>query len=111
MKEIKTFNSLLNQVRKNLIEWDSLELVEEHTCCELVDGDMLKAIEKFALDYVNLTHKDCDILWNKRYGVYSYCNNKDDVKIQLVIDALDYNLIGEKMTLTQAKKKAIELSK
>ena len=35
---------------------------------------------------------------------------KNDIKVQLLIDALDYNLIGEKMTVAQMKRKALKES-
>ena len=110
MKNFKTFNGLLNYVKKDLIENGNFDLVGEYTCIELVEGTTAKIITQYALDNITLSHKECKILWNRHYGMYSYCNSKDDVKIQLLIDALDYNLIGEKMTVAQMKKKALKES-
>ena len=110
MKNFKTFNGLLNYVKKDLVKNDNFDSVEEYTCIELVEGTTAKIITQYALDNINLSHKECKILWNRHYGMYSYCNSKDDVKIQLLIDALDYNLIGEKMTVAQMKKKALKES-
>ena len=42
MKEIKTFTTLLNEVKKNLEKYNNLDLVEEYTCIELIDDEMLK---------------------------------------------------------------------
>jgi hypothetical protein len=110
MKNFKTFSGLLNYVKKDLVENNSFDLVEEHTCIELVESATAKIIIHYALENINLTHKECDILWNTHYGIYAYCNSKDDIKIQLLIDALDYNLVGEKMTVAQMKKKALKES-
>ena len=110
MKNFKTFNGLLNYVKKDLVENDSFDLVEEHTCIELVEGTTAKIIAQYAMDNITLSHKECEILWNRHYGMYSYCNSKDDIKVQLLIDALDYNLIGEKMTVEKKKKKALKES-
>ena len=110
MKNFKTFNGLLNYVKKDLIENDSFDLVEECTCIELVEGTTAKIITQYAMDNITLSHRECEILWNRHYGMYSYCNSKDDIKVQLLIDALDYNLIGEKMTVAQMKKKALKES-
>ena len=110
MKNFKTFNGLLNYVKKDLIENGNFDLVGEYTCIELVESTTAKIITQYALDNINLSHKECKILWNRHYGMYSYCKSKDDVKIQLLIDALDYNLIGEKMTVAQMKKKALKES-
>ena len=110
MKNFKTFNGLLNYVKKDLVKNDNFDSVEEYTCIELVEGATAKIITQYALDNINLSHKECEILWNRHYGMYSYCNSKDDIKVQLLIDALDYNLIGEKMTVTQMKRKALKES-
>lgn len=110
MKNFKTFSGLLNYVKKDLMENNSFDLVEEHTCIELVESTTAKIITQYALDNINLSHKECDILWNRHYGMYSYCNSKNDIKVQLLIDALDYNLIGEKMTVAQMKRKALKES-
>ena len=110
MKNFKTFNGLLNYVKNDLMENNSFDLVEEHTCIELVEGTTEKIIIQYAMDNITLTHKECEILWDRHYGMYSYCNSKNDIKIQLLIDALDYNLIGKKMTVAQMKKKALKES-
>ena len=110
MKNFKTLSGLLNYVKRDLIESNSLDSVEEHTCIELVDSTTAKIIIHYALDNITLSRKECDILWNTHYGIYSYCNSKDDIKIQLLIDVLDYNLAGEKMTVAQMKKRALKES-
>ena len=85
MKNFKTFNGLLNYVKNDLMENDSLDLVEECTCIELVEGTTAKIIAQYAMDNITLSHKECEILWNRHYGMYSYCNSKDDIKVQLLI--------------------------
>ena len=110
MKDFKTLTGLLNYVKRDLMESNSIDLVEEHTCIELVESTTAKIIIQYALDNITLSHKECDILWDTHYGIYSYCNSKNDIKIQLLIDVLDYNLIGEKMTVAQMKRKALKES-
>ena len=55
MKEIKTLTTLLKMVKENLEKNNNLDLVEEYTCVELVDDDMFKTIDRFAIDCVNVT--------------------------------------------------------
>ena len=110
MKNFKTFNGLLNYVKKDLVKNDNFDSVGEYTCIELVEGITAKIITQYAMDNINLSHKECEILWNRHYGMYSYCSCKEGIKIQLLIDALDYNLIGEKMTVAQMKRKALKES-
>ena len=110
MKNFKTFNGLLNYVKKDLVKNDNFDSVEEYTCIELVEDTTVKVIKQYAMENITLSHKECDILWDIHYGMYSYCNNKEDIKVQLLIDTLDYNLIGEKMTVAQMKKKALKES-
>ena len=112
MKEIKTLNTLLKMVKENLEKNNNLDLVEEYTCVELVDDDMLKTIEKFAIDYVNVTpteYKKLTSLYGY-YSDYSYITSIEKLKIELVVDALDYNLIGTKKTIAQVKKEALKNS-
>ena len=112
MKEVKTFNALLNMVKENLEKYNTLDSVEEYTCVELIDIDMLKTIEKFALSYVNVTpaeYKKLTGLYG-HYSDYSYITDIDKLKIELVIDALDYNLTGSKKTIAQVKKEALKNS-
>ena len=112
MKEIKTLATLLKIVKENLEKNNNLDLVEEYTCVELVDDDMLKTIEKFAIDYVNVTptkYKKLTSLYGY-YSDYSYITDIEKLKIELVVDALDYNLIGTKKTIAQVKKEALKNS-
>ena len=112
MKEIKTFATLLKNVKENLEKNNNLDLVEEYTCVELVDDEMLEVIEKFAIDYVNVTHTEYKKLTSLYgyYSDYSYITDIEKLKIELVVDALDYNLIGTKKTIAQVKKEALKNS-
>ena len=112
MKEIKSFNTLLKEVRENIEKYDNLNSIEEYTCVELVDNDMLDVIEKFAVDNVNVTPAE----YRKLTGLYGYCSDYsyitdiEKLKIELVVDTLDYNLIGSKRTIAQVKKEALKNS-
>ena len=112
MKEVKTLTTLLKMVKENLEKNNNLDLVEEYTCVELVDDEMLEVIEKFAIDYVNVTpteYKKLTSLYGY-YSDYSYITSIEKLKIELVVDALDYNLIGTKKTIAQVKKEALKNS-
>ena len=112
MKEVKTLTTLLKMVKENLEKNNNLDLVEEYTCVELVDDEMLEVIEKFAIDYVNVTpteYKKLTSLYGY-YSDYSYITSIEKLKIELVVDALDYNLIGTKKTIDQVKKEALKNS-
>ena len=107
-----TLATLLKNVKENLEKYNNLESVEEYTWVELVDDDMLKTIEKFAIDYVNVTpteYKKLTSLYGY-YSDYSYITDIEKLKIELVVDALDYNLIGTKKTIAQVKKEALKNS-
>ena len=112
MKEIKTLTTLLKMVKENLEKNNNLDSVEEYTCVELVDDEILEVIEKFAIDYVNVTpteYKKLTSLYGY-YSDYSYITDIEKLKIELVVDALDYNLIGVKKTIIQVKKEALKNS-
>ena len=112
MKKVKTLTTLLKMVKENLEKYNNLESVEEYTCVELVDDEMLEVIEKFAIDYVNVTpteYKKLTSLYGY-YSDYSYITDIEKLKIELVVDALDYNLIGTKKTIAQVKKEALKNS-
>ena len=112
MKEIKTFTTLLNEVKKNLEKYNNLDSVEEYTCVELIDDDMLETIEKFAIDNVKVTSAEYRKL-TAMYGYYSdysYITDIEKLKIALVIDTLDYNLVGDKKTIAQIKREALKNS-
>ena len=112
MKEIKTFTTLLNKVKDNLKKYDNLNSVEEYTCVELIDDDMLKIIENFALTNVNITHEEYRRLTGLYgyYADYSYITDIGKLKIELVISTLDYNLLGIKKTVAQVKREALKNS-
>lgn len=112
MKEVKTLNVLLNMVKENLEKYNNLDSVEEYTCVELVDDNMLETIEKFAINYVNVTPAEYRKLTGLYgyYSDYSYITDIDKLKIELVVDALDHNLIGIKKTIAQVKKEALKNS-
>lgn len=112
MKEVKTFNTLLNMVKGNLEKYNNLDSVEEYTCVELMDDDMLEVVERFALNYVNVTPSEYKKLTGLYgyYSDYSYITDIGKLKIELVVDTLDYNLIGTKKTIAQVKKEALKKS-
>ena len=113
MKKINSLNSLLKEIRRELEEnnlLDSVGKFGDFSCIELVSDEMISTIKEYALEHVKLSHEECGILWNIKNGAYPYCNSKDEVKIELVIDAVDYNLSGKKITIIQLKKQALELS-
>ena len=112
MKEIKTFTTLLKEVKENLEKYDNLDSVEEYTCVELIDDDMLETIEKFAIDNVKVTsaeYKKLTAMYGY-YSDYSYITDIEKLKIALVIDTLDYNLVGDKKTIAQIKREALKNS-
>ena len=112
MKEIKTFTTLLKEVKENLEKYDNLDSVEEYTCVELIDDEMLETIEKFAIDNVKVTPAEYRKL-TAMYGYYSdysYITDIEKLKIALVIDTLDYNLVGAKKTIAQIKREALKNS-
>ena len=112
MKEIKTFATLLNKVKENLEKYNNLDSVEEYTCVELIDDEMLETIEKFAIDNVKVTPTEYRKL-TAMYGYYSdysYITDIEKLKIALVIDTLDYNLVGAKKTIAQIKREALKNS-
>ena len=112
MKEIKTFTTLLKEVKENLEKYNNLDLVEDYTCVELIDDDMLETIEKFAIDNVKVTSAEYRKL-TAMYGYYSdysYITDIEKLKIALVIDTLDYNLVGDKKTISQIKREALKNS-
>ena len=111
MKNFKTFSGLLNCVKRDLMENNNLDRIGIYTCAELVKDTTIKIITQYAMENINLSHKECEILWNIRCGMYSYCNSKNDIKVRLLVDTLDYNLIGQKMTVAQMKEKALKESK
>lgn len=112
MKEVKTFNTLLNMVKESLEKYNNLDSVEEYTCVELVDNDMLEVIEQFAIDNVKVTPAEYRKLTGLYgyYSDYSYITDIEKLKIELVVDTLDYNLIGTKKTIAQVKKEALKKS-
>ena len=112
MKEIKTFTTLLKEVKENLEKYNNLDLVEDYTCVELIDDDMLETIEKFAIDNVKVTsaeYKKLTAMYGY-YSDYSYITDIEKLKIALVIDTLDYNLVGDKKTISQIKREALKNS-
>ena len=112
MKEIKTFTTLLKEVKENLEKYDNLDSVEEYTCVVLIDDDMLETIEKFAIDNVKVTPTEYRKLTGLYgyYSDYSYITDIEKLKIEIVIDALDYNLAGMKKTILQIKREALKNS-
>ena len=112
MKEIKTLTTLLKMVKENLEKNNNLDSVEEYTCVELIDDDMLETIEKFAIDNVKVTPTEYRKL-TAMYGYYSdysYITDIEKLKIELTIDTLDYNLAGMKKTILQVKREALKKS-
>ena len=72
------------------------------------DEKMLKEICKLSTN--DIDKKTYLILTNELYGYYPYCDGIQELKFNIYLDVIEYELIGEKYTFKQLVKKAIKES-
>lgn len=97
----KTYKQLINIVKNNIGNAD----LEDHHFGEFIDNITYDIIQRFAIDY-ELTDRDYyDLLLSSSYDD---CKNKDQVKIYIMMDALQESLQNEKCSFTKVKNKALK---
>lgn len=102
--KLNTFSKLLKHI-KTLMNLEDQEAVENHHFTELIDKETYQAIEDLSKGY---TLTDNDYFWLIGvYGNYNYCKNKDEVKEQILIDAIEENLFGIKSSFTKIRKERV----
>lgn len=104
--EIKSIVQLEKTIRKNI----NLDDMEDVALVELIPSGLIEDIKEMADNYT-VSNKDYNILTDIHYGAYSYCNNLNEVKFNILMDALEERLSGYKSTFASMKNKQVINSK
>lgn len=100
----KTVNQLVKLIAANTNKED----LQEDLFVELVSYDIMKVVKDFS-KRLSLTDKEYYTLIDV-YGVYNYCNSKDDVRFNLLVDVITEQLDGNKINYTNFKKLQVKNS-
>ena len=110
-----TINTIGQLIRKIMADYpeeiaeyieggDAFVEVMPHDCIDLI---------KQHINLCRLSHEEAKILMNVNYGEYSWCNSKDEVKFNMLLDYVEYKIVdySKYRSINSFKKAQLERSK
>ena len=90
-----TINTIGQLIRKIMADYP--EEIAEYINS---DADIVEVMPREFLDLVKehinlfrLSHEEAKTLMNVNYGKYSWCNSKDEVKFNMLLDYIEYKIV------------------
>ena len=112
---IMTINTIGQLIRKIMNDYP--EEIEEYINS---DDDIVEVMPQEFLDLVKehinlfrLSHEEAKTLMNVNYGEYSWCNSKDEVKFNMLLDYVEYKIVdySKYRSINSFKKAQLERSR
>ena len=110
-----TINTIGQLIRKIMADYP--EEVEEYINS---DVDIVEVLPKECIDLIRehinlfrLSHEEAKTLMNVNYGKYSWCNSKDEVKYNMLLDYIEYKIVdySKYRSINSFKKAQLEESR
>ena len=110
-----TINTIGQLIRKIMNDYP--EEIEEYINS---DDDIVEVMPQEFLDLVKehinlfrLSHEEAKTLMNVNYGEYSWCNSKDEVKFNMLLDYVEYKIVdySKYRSINSFKKAQLERSR
>ena len=110
-----TINTIGQLIRKIMADYP--EEIEEYVkggdaFIEVMPQDCIDLIKEH-VNLFRLSHEEAKILMNVNYGEYSWCNSKDEVKFNMLLDYVEYKIVdySKYRSINSFKKAQLERSK
>ena len=112
---IMTINTIGQLIRKIMADYP--EEIAEYinggdAFVEVMPQDCIDLIREH-INLFRLSHEEAKILMNVNYGEYSWCNSKDEVKFNMLLDYVEYKIVdySKYRSINSFKKAQLERSK
>ena len=110
-----TINTIGQLIRKIMADYpeEIAEYIEGGDAfVEVMPQDCIDLIKEH-INLFRLSHEEAKILMNVNYGEYSWCNSKDEVKFNMLLDYVEYKIVdySKYRSINSFKKAQLERSK
>ena len=110
-----TINTIGQLIRKIMADYpeEIAEYIEGGDAfVEVMPQDCIDLIKEHT-NLFRLSHEEAKILMNVNYGEYSWCNSKDEVKFNMLLDYVEYKIVdySKYRSINSFKKAQLERSK
>lgn len=110
-----TINTIGQLIRKIMADYP--EEIAEYinggdAFIEVMPQDCINLIKEH-VNLFRLSHEEAKALMNVNYGEYSWCNSKDEVKFNMLLDYVEYKIVdySKYRSINSFKKAQLERSK
>ena len=112
---IMTINTIGQLIRKIMADYpeEIAEYIEGGDAfVEVMPQECIDLIKEH-VNLFRLSHEEAKILMNVNYGEYSWCNSKDEVKFNMLLDYVEYKIVdySKYRSINSFKKAQLERSK
>ena len=110
-----TINTIGQLIRKIMADYpeEIAEYIEGGDAfVEVMPQECIDLIKEH-VNLFRLSHEEAKILMNVNYGEYSWCNSKDEVKFNMLLDYVEYKIVdySKYRSINSFKKAQLERSK
>ena len=110
-----TINTIGQLIRKIMTDYpeEIAEYIEGGDAfVEVMPQDCIDLIKEH-INLFRLSHEEAKTLMNANYGEYSWCNSKDEVKFNMLLDYVEYKIVdySKYRSINSFKKAQLERSR
>ena len=89
---ISTIGQLIRKIMADYPEEVSEYLRGDDAFVEIMPQECIDLIREHT-NLFRLSHEEAKTLMNVNYGKYSWCNSKDEVKFNMLLDYIEYKIV------------------
>lgn len=89
---ISTIGQLIRKIMADYPEEVSEYLRGDDAFTEIMPQECIDLIREHT-NLFRLSHEEAKTLMNVNYGKYSWCNSKDEVKFNMLLDYIEYKIV------------------
>ena len=109
---INTIGQLIRKIMADYPEEVEKYLRGDDAFVEIMPQECIDLIREH-INLFRLSHEEARTLMNVYYGEYSWCNSKDEVKFNMLLDYVEYKIVdySKYRSINSFKKAQLERSK
>ena len=110
--KINTIGQLIRKIMADYPEKVAEYLRGEYAFMEIMPIECIDLIREHT-NLFRLSHEEAKTLMNVHYGKYSWCNSKDEVKFNMLLDYIEYKIVdySKYRSINSFKKAQLEESR
>ena len=89
---INTIGQLIRKIMADYPEEIAEYINSDDNIVEVMPREFLDLVKEH-INLFRLSHEEAKTLMNVNYGKYSWCNSKDEVKFNMLLDYIEYKIV------------------